>query len=118
MGELLNMLFGEDAYRVQVESLLQAIAHPHRPAAAMPALAPITRQAPNSALPEPSIPLSSRELEVLTLVAQGLTNHEIAHRLVLSPSTVRNHTVNIFDKLHVRTRRAAAQQARQLGLIT
>jgi DNA-binding NarL/FixJ family response regulator len=51
--------------------------------------------------------LSAREHEVLELVAQGLTNSEIAQRLYLSPITVRNHVSHILAKLHVRDRRQA-----------
>jgi DNA-binding NarL/FixJ family response regulator len=52
--------------------------------------------------------LSAREDEVLTLVAEGLTNREIAERLVLSEHTVHRHVANIMAKLGVRTRAAAA----------
>ncbi|HEY1293217.1 MAG TPA: response regulator transcription factor, partial [Chloroflexota bacterium] len=51
--------------------------------------------------------LTSRELEVLRLVAQGQTNREIAEVLVLSPRTVKRHVENIFDKLGVSSRAAA-----------
>lgn len=56
----------------------------------------------------PSWGLTSREAEVLGWVARGLTNAEIASALFISPETVRKHIENIFDKLHVRTRTAAA----------
>jgi DNA-binding CsgD family transcriptional regulator len=52
--------------------------------------------------------LTVREAEVLALVAEGLTNMEIAVRFVISPTTVRTHLENIFEKLGVRTRTAAA----------
>jgi DNA-binding NarL/FixJ family response regulator len=67
-------------------------------------------------LPEPPRPagpvvdlprLSAREAEVLDLLAEGLTNAEIAQRLFISPITVRNHVSHILVKLQVRDRREA-----------
>ena len=60
--------------------------------------------------------LTNRELEVLDLVKQGLTNKEIASSLSLSPSTVRKYTISIYDKLQVSNRTQAAAKARQLNL--
>jgi len=60
--------------------------------------------------------LTDREREILDLVARGLTNTEIASRLVLSPKTVRNHVSNVFTKLQVATRAEAVAQARDAGL--
>lgn len=61
--------------------------------------------------------LSERELEVLRLVALGLSDREIADRLVLSPHTVHRHVANIRTKLRLPSRAAAAAQAARLGLI-
>jgi len=55
--------------------------------------------------------LTSREAEVLGWIARGKTNREIASRLFISPHTVRKHIENIFEKLGVRTRTAAARHA-------
>ena len=60
--------------------------------------------------------LTDREREVLTLIAQGLTNSAIAERLVLSPKTVRNYISEIFSKLHVADRAQAIIRARNAGL--
>lgn len=60
--------------------------------------------------------LTEREREVLDLVARGLTNAEIAGRLVVSDKTVRNHVSNVFAKLHVTTRAGAVARARDAGL--
>jgi LuxR family transcriptional regulator, maltose regulon positive regulatory protein len=62
-------------------------------------------------------PLSKRELEVLRLVAQGLTNNEISQRLVLALSTVKGHNLRIFGKLQARNRSEAVARARELGLL-
>jgi ATP/maltotriose-dependent transcriptional regulator MalT len=60
--------------------------------------------------------LSRREVEVLALVAEGLTNHEIAERLVLSEHTVHRHVTNILRKLGLPSRTAAASLAAHHGL--
>ena len=60
--------------------------------------------------------LTEREREVLTLIAQGLTNRAIAERLVLSEKTVRNHVSSIFSKLQVADRAEAIIRAREAGL--
>jgi len=60
--------------------------------------------------------LTNREREVLELVANGMSNKEIAQKLVISPKTVRNHVHNIFTKLHVNSRFQAIMLAREAGL--
>ena len=62
-------------------------------------------------------PLSERELEVLELIAEGLTNPEIASRLYLALNTVKSHAHNIYGKLGVRNRTQAVSRARALGLL-
>ena len=71
-------------------------------------------QAPDAEWVEP---LSERELEVLQLIAEGLTNREIASRLFLSLNTVKAHTRNIYGKLAVHSRRQAVDRARTLGIL-
>jgi len=72
-----------------------------------------------SALPAQALtePLSQRELEVLQLIAQGLSNREISERLFLTIITVKGHNRNIFRKLQVRRRTEAVARARELGLL-
>lgn len=65
-------------------------------------------------LPEP---LSRRELEILNLIAQGLSNEEIGERLYISLSTVKGHNQNIFAKLDVRRRTEAVARVRELGIL-
>jgi LuxR family transcriptional regulator, maltose regulon positive regulatory protein len=62
-------------------------------------------------------PLSERELEVLRLVARGLSNREISERLFLAVNTVKGHNQKIFDKLQVQSRTEAVACARELGLL-
>jgi LuxR family transcriptional regulator, maltose regulon positive regulatory protein len=62
-------------------------------------------------------PLSQRELEVLQLIAQGLSNREISERLFLALITVKGHNRNIFRKLRVRRRTEAVARAREFGLL-
>jgi len=62
-------------------------------------------------------PLSERELEVLRLVADGLTNQDIADRLFIAVSTVKSHTNSIYGKLGVRNRTQAIALARESGLL-
>ena len=67
---------------------------------------------PVEAFPE----LTSREVEILDLIAQGHTNAKIAARLYVSPNTVRNHISHIFEKLQVADRAHAIVRAREAGL--
>ena len=67
-------------------------------------------------LPPTEDPLSKRELEVLRLVARGLSNQEIAADLVVSEGTIRVHVSNILTKLHLANRTQAALYALQEGL--
>jgi LuxR family maltose regulon positive regulatory protein len=62
-------------------------------------------------------PLSQRELEILRLIAQGLSNRQISERLFLALSTVKGHTRILFDKLQVQRRTEAVARARELGLL-
>lgn len=85
--------------------------------------------APSSVTPKPSPPvvhaqphhpdlyelLTNREMEVLELLALRLTNKEIAAALNISPGTVKQHTMNVFRKLHIENRREAVVQAINMG---
>ena len=61
--------------------------------------------------------ISKRELEVLELMAQGLSNQEIANKLFVSLNTIKTHSSNLFLKLTVSRRTQAVQRARELRLI-
>jgi LuxR family maltose regulon positive regulatory protein len=81
----------------------------------------MTKPPPSSFVHRPSSlvePLSARELEVLQLIAEGLSNREIAGRLFISLSTVKGHTANIYGKLGVNSRTQAVAKARALGILS
>jgi len=61
--------------------------------------------------------LSKRELEVLQLMARGMSNQEIAGQLFVSLSTVKTHCNNLFEKMEVKRRTQAIEKGRKLGLI-
>jgi predicted ATPase/DNA-binding CsgD family transcriptional regulator len=75
--------------------------------------------APDGRAAQPGLidPLSERELEILRLIAEGLTNQEIADRLVLTVGTVKTHNYHIFGKLDVKNRGQAIRRARELDLL-
>jgi DNA-binding NarL/FixJ family response regulator len=62
--------------------------------------------------------LSNRELEVLILIAQGLSNREIATKLFISEATVKTHLIHLYEKLEVNDRAAAVSAAYERGLLT
>lgn len=61
--------------------------------------------------------LSKREMEVLELMARGLSNNEIGGQLFVSLNTIKTHTSNLFEKLDVKRRTQAIEKAKRLGLI-
>jgi NarL family two-component system response regulator LiaR len=62
--------------------------------------------------------ISTRELEVLQLMSEGLSNQEIAARLFVSLNTIKTHSANIFEKLDVRRRTQAVDKAKKLNIIS
>jgi NarL family two-component system response regulator LiaR len=103
------------------EELVRAIRQVHRgesslhPRVARQVLDELAQPAPPPT-PEPAAALTSRELEVLRLVARGLGNQEIAAALVLSEATVRVHVSSILSKLQLASRTQAALYALRQGL--
>jgi DNA-binding NarL/FixJ family response regulator len=101
--------------------VLQALSRPS--GTEPPPAAPTVERPPSATLDQEShrgltaAGVSSRELEVLRLVAQGATNREIAEQLVVSEGTVKNHISNILSRLGLRDRTQAALYAREQGLL-
>jgi DNA-binding NarL/FixJ family response regulator len=80
-------------------------------------LEPATAEPPPArAAPAGELPLTSREADVLELLAAGLTNREIATRLFISEKTVGTHVGHIYEKLGVHSRVEAAGRAQALGV--
>ncbi|MAT99514.1 MAG: DNA-binding response regulator [Anaerolineaceae bacterium] len=105
------------------EDLIQAIRQVHRgepslhPSIARKVLQELGR--PQTAPPSPGPdPLTERELEVLQLVAQGLTNQQMAEQLTVAEVTIRTHISNILSKLHLANRVQATLYALREGLTT
>jgi NarL family two-component system response regulator LiaR len=100
--------------------LVQAIRDVHRgelwlhPSIARKVIGELTHPAED--LPPTAEPLTQRELDVLGLIARGLSNRDIAAKLVLSEATVRYHVTNILSKLHLANRTQAALYALREGL--
>lgn len=86
-------------------------------AAGQSALAPTIAQRLMQRMRTPSQSLTARETEVLTLVAEGLSNKQISQQLFLSQATIKSHLVHIFAKLDVDSRTAAVATAEARGLI-
>ena len=61
--------------------------------------------------------ITRRELEILELIAQGLSNREIANKLFVSENTVKTHSSRLFDKLSARRRTQAVQIGKEMGLL-
>jgi NarL family two-component system response regulator LiaR len=104
---------------VEEEELIEAIhaAHEGRSVVAPAALQALVKQANKRTEPTNITPLTVREQEILTLVARGMTNPQIADQLVISPSTVQFHVHNILTKLQAQTRTEAVAVATQNKLI-
>ncbi|MFC2030917.1 response regulator [Chloroflexota bacterium] len=101
------------------QALLQAIRDVHRgePTISPDIASKLMRELQGSSdLPPTDEPLTERELDVLRLVARGLTNQEIAETLTIGVGTVRTHVSNILAKLHVANRTQAALYALREGL--
>ncbi|HET9905567.1 MAG TPA: LuxR C-terminal-related transcriptional regulator [Anaerolineales bacterium] len=107
MAEILSEAAARDVMPAYVRKLLDAFA-------AEPGREVNSKPPPSEALIEP---LSQRELEVLQLIAKGLSNQEISERLFLALDTVKGHNRRIYDKLQVQRRTEAIARARELDLL-
>jgi LuxR family maltose regulon positive regulatory protein len=118
-GEPMRMLIADFRYSIEKQMSSSALAQLGYTGKLMAAFAPpVNKQSTiNNPKSEMVEPLSERELEVLRLVARGLSNREISERLFLAVNTVKGHNQKIFDKLQVQSRTEAVACARELGLL-
>ncbi len=91
-----------------------SLAYLDRVLSAFPARASNRDQKPEYSLPEP---LTEREMDVLRLMASGLSNKELAERLVLSEGTIKTHIHNLMGKLDAQSRTQAIARARELSIL-
>ncbi|MGK0722636.1 response regulator [Leucobacter sp. W1478] len=108
---------GASGYLLKDAPPHELIAAVRAAAAGESALAPIIASRLLDRLRTPQVSLSSREIEVLELVASGCSNTDVAGRLFLSETTVKSHLAHIFSKLDVSSRTAAVSAARQRGIL-
>jgi ATP/maltotriose-dependent transcriptional regulator MalT len=78
--------------------------------------APTAPFVPNDSRRE-ALGITPRELEILELIAQGMSNREIAEKLFVSENTVKTHSSRVFDKLGAKRRTQAVQLGKELGLL-
>jgi LuxR family maltose regulon positive regulatory protein len=98
--------FGQEGkQRVEPQAAEQPTASAHQPRRPSPPSQPLVE------------PLSNRELDVLDLLAQRLSNKEIAEKLFISMTTVKSHLQNIYGKLNVSKRREAVEKAKKIGIL-
>jgi two-component system, NarL family, response regulator LiaR len=86
----------------------------------------VVKEVPVPAFTQPFVPderklaglsITPRELEILELIAKGMSNREIANKLYVSENTVKTHSSRVFDKLGARRRTQAVQLGKELGLL-
>ena len=117
-ASMLDELTGKGYLRLRVEEGIRTYALAERGARESPQPSlPSANSSGESATRPPSEDLSERELEVLTLLASGRTNSEIAGDLFVAVGTVKSHVNNIYNKLEVMNRAEAVARARDLELL-
>jgi NarL family two-component system response regulator LiaR len=82
-----------------------------------PAPEPSARNTAHQQAKQQALGITARELEILTLIARGLSNREIATQLFVSENTVKTHCARTFDKLGAARRTQAVQRGKELGLL-
>jgi LuxR family maltose regulon positive regulatory protein len=119
-GQPMARLLYEILSRAEAPSRGIAPDYVHQLLAAFPDIEADQISPPKTQVPESELvePLSEREIEVLQLIAEGLTNQEVATRLYLSLHTVKVHARNIYGKLGVKNRTQAVAKGKALGILS
>ena len=112
MADLLKQLIKQNVAVGYIGQILAAFREDER------AVGPEVADQPIASPRQPLVdPLTHRELDVLDLLAQRLSNKEIADKLFISAETVKGHLRNIYQKLEVKKRREAVEKAKNLGIL-
>ncbi|WP_288468690.1 response regulator transcription factor [uncultured Curtobacterium sp.] len=117
-GDILGAVeAGASGYLLKDAPPEELVAAVRAAASGQSALAPAIAGRLMARMRAPRVSLSTREIEVLRLVADGASNGEVARRLHISEATVKSHLVHVFSKLGVASRTAAVSEARALGVL-
>lgn len=117
-GDILGAVeAGASGYLLKDAPPHELVAAVRAAAAGESALAPVIASRLLDRVRSPQVSLSSREIEVLELVAAGKTNAEVARELFVSETTVKSHLAHIYSKLDVTSRTAAVSAARARGIV-
>jgi DNA-binding NarL/FixJ family response regulator len=117
-GDILGAVeAGASGYLLKDAPPHELIAAVRAAAAGESALAPAIAGRLMERMRTPHVSLSAREIEVLRLVGEGVSNSEVAQRLHITDATVKSHLVHVFSKLGVASRTAAIVEARKLGVL-
>jgi len=117
-GDILGAVeAGASGYLLKDAPPAELLAAVRAAAAGESALAPAVASRLLARMRAPRVSLSSREIEVLRLVADGASNTEVGARLHITDATVKSHLVHVFSKLGVSSRTAAVAAAREIGIL-
>lgn len=117
-GDILGAVeAGASGYLLKDAPPAELLAAVRAAAAGESALAPAVASRLLARMRAPRVSLSSREIEVLRLVADGASNTEVGARLHITDATVKSHLVHVFSKLGVSSRTGAVAAARELGVL-
>jgi LuxR family maltose regulon positive regulatory protein len=116
MAKLLSLLRNQEEYAQHIDKIIAAFETSKNKQTRVISTNQII-QTEKSVIRNDQQILSNREVDILSLLANRLSNKEIAENLSISPETVKKHALNIYQKLHVNSRREAVEKARLSGML-